>query len=212
MELKCFEFILLIIDFNLFQYIIKEANDMMDVGRLQNFEGKITAQGNLLLHGELLCIEVNNTTFASVSDARASSNGPKQKELQVFLFDQCIIFSEANGKKTQFTNPAYVYKLHIQVSVEGSVLSNWPISQIIPPLQLNKMELKNMSSTASGDRFLIKSTDHKRQGLGFICTGLTPELHKKWFDKIDGILRSQRDFANAIQRPIDYQKILNSNS
>lgn len=88
---------------------------MMDVGRLQNFEGKITAQGNLLLHGSLLCIEVNNTTFASVSDARNSSNGPKQKELQVFLFDQCIIFSEIVGKKTQFTNPAYVYKLHIQV-------------------------------------------------------------------------------------------------
>ena len=79
-------------------------------------------------------------------------------------------------------------------------------------LQMNKMELKNLSSTAAGDRFLIQSTDHKRQGLGYICTGLTPELHKQWFDKIDGILRLQRDFANAIQRPIDYQKILNSNS
>lgn len=89
---------------------------MMDVGRLQHFEGKITSQGNLCLHGSLMCTEVNNTTFASASEARNSSNGPKAKELQVFLFDQCVIFSEIVGKKTQFTNPAYIYKLHIQVN------------------------------------------------------------------------------------------------
>ena len=99
-----------------FQNIIKEANDMMDVGRLQHFEGKITAQGNLCLHGSLMCIEVNNQTFAQVSDPRNSTSAPKPRELQVFLFDQCVIFSEIVGKKTQFTNPAYIYKLHIQVS------------------------------------------------------------------------------------------------
>jgi triple functional domain protein len=44
----------------------------------------------------------------------ASSNF-KGKELQVFLFEQNIIFSEAVGKKTQFTNPVYIHKAHIQV-------------------------------------------------------------------------------------------------
>ena len=39
----------------------------------------------------------------------------KGKELQVFFFDQNIIFSEAVGKKTQFSNPVYIYKAHIQV-------------------------------------------------------------------------------------------------
>jgi hypothetical protein len=39
----------------------------------------------------------------------------KGKELQVFLFEQNIIFSEAVGKKTQFTNPVYIHKAHIQV-------------------------------------------------------------------------------------------------
>lgn len=82
---------------------------MMDVGRLQKFEGKITAQGNLLLHGPLLCTEgINNTE-------RNTSVAIKPRELQVFLFQQSIIFSEIVGKKTQFVNPAYIYKNHIQV-------------------------------------------------------------------------------------------------
>lgn len=85
----------------------------MDVGRLQKFEGKITAQGKLLLHGPLLCTEVD------------SNNGNpsicKPKELQVFLFEQNIILSDIVGKKTQFTNPAYIYKTHIQVGI----INNW---------------------------------------------------------------------------------------
>lgn len=81
----------------------------MDVGRLQKFEGKITAQGKLLLHGPLQCTENSNSTD------RNSSIVPKPKELQVFLFEQNIIFSEIVGKKTQFTNPSYIYKAHVQV-------------------------------------------------------------------------------------------------
>lgn len=82
---------------------------MMDVGRLQKFEGKITAQGNLLLHGPLLCTEGANNA------ERNSSVVIKPRELQVFLFQQSIIFSEIVGKKTPFVNPCYVYKNHIQV-------------------------------------------------------------------------------------------------
>lgn len=83
---------------------------MMDVGRLQKFEGKITAQGKLLLHGPLQCIENSKCTDRNISV------GQKPKELQVFLFEQNIIFSEIVGKKTQFTNPSYIYKAHVQVT------------------------------------------------------------------------------------------------
>lgn len=81
---------------------------MMDVGRLQKFEGKITAQGKLLLHGTIYCVECINSE-------RNTSSMQKPKELQVFLFEQNIIFSDIIGKKTQFTNPSYIYKSHIQV-------------------------------------------------------------------------------------------------
>lgn len=83
---------------------------MMNVGRLQKFEGKITAQGKLLLHGTLFCVETNT------SADRNTSSIQKPKELQVFLFEQNIIFSDIVGKKTQFTNPTYIYKSHIQVN------------------------------------------------------------------------------------------------
>lgn len=91
---------------------------MMDVGRLQKFEGKITAQGKLLLHGPLLCIEGAN------SADRNSSIVPKPRELQVFLFEQNIIFSDIVGKKTQFTNPSYIYKTHIQVCISFHFISS----------------------------------------------------------------------------------------
>lgn len=95
---------------NIFLQIIpKAANDMMNVGRLQKFEGKITAQGKLLLHGTLICVETNNSVDRNASSIQ------KPKELQVFLFEQNIIFSDIVGKKTQFTNPTYIYKSHIQV-------------------------------------------------------------------------------------------------
>lgn len=83
---------------------------MMDLFRLQKFDGKITAQGNLLLHGPLLCTETASNF------ERNSSLAIKPRELQVFLFQQSIIFSEIVGKKTQFVNPSYIYKNHIQVS------------------------------------------------------------------------------------------------
>lgn len=84
---------------------------MMEVGRIQKFEGKITSQGKLLLRGVLLCTENTN-----IQD-RSSSGSHKLKEYNVFLFDQSVIFSEEIGKRKQFQNPLYDYKNHLQVNL-----------------------------------------------------------------------------------------------
>ncbi|XP_058808184.1 triple functional domain protein-like isoform X3 [Phymastichus coffea] len=167
--------------------IPKAANDMMDVGRLQGFDGKITAQGKLLLHGPLMVAEL--TSLPS-----------RGREWQVFLFEQNIIFSEAVGKKTQFTSPAYIYKAHIQV---------------------NKMVLED--SPDDPEKFLIRSTDPRKPNLGFLCycgtpssddssggssSGTTPPRRQEWVETITSILKTQRDFLKAIQSPIAYQKEL----
>ncbi|XP_014237093.1 kalirin isoform X2 [Trichogramma pretiosum] len=161
--------------------IPKAANDMMDVGRLQGFDGKITSQGKLLLHGPLMVAEL-------------SSMPSRGREWQVFLFEQNIIFSEAVGKKTQFTNPAYIYKAHIQV---------------------NKMILEDYPEDP--EKFIIRSTDVKTP-LAFVCYcgAVTNEdsaagigsNRQEWVDQMTSILQTQRDFLKALQSPIAYQKEL----
>lgn len=174
----------------------------MDVGRLQKFEGKITAQGKLLLHGPLLCTEVD------------SNNGNpsiqyKPKELQVFLFEQNIILSEIVGKKTQFTNPAYIYKTHIQVRLKLLRLKLFLFLLIkTVAQQINKMKIEKLSD----NRFLLRSTDPQRQELSFVLTTQTQEQYREWVDKITNILQTQHDFLKAIQSPIAYQKELTKES
>ncbi|EAT47516.1 AAEL001393-PA, partial [Aedes aegypti] len=170
---------------HIMRVVPKAANDMMDVGRLQKFEGKITAQGKLLLHGPLYCVE-----GASSSD-KNSYNAQKPKELHVFLFEQNIIFAEIVGKKTQFTSPSYIYKAHIQV---------------------NKMTLQDLSDQTNGNRFSLCSIDPQRSSLSFICTAPTIELHNEWLNTIRNILQTQNDFLKAIQSPIAYQKELTKDS
>lgn len=81
--------------------VVKTVNDMMVVLRcLQDFDGEITAQGNLCMQGTLNC---------SIDASQ------KQRELQVFLFQQIIIFADIQKAKTQFTSPTYKYRTHIQV-------------------------------------------------------------------------------------------------
>ncbi|KAL0280126.1 UNVERIFIED_CONTAM: hypothetical protein PYX00_001517 [Menopon gallinae] len=155
----------------------KSANDMMHVGRLQGFDGKITAQGKLLLHGPLMCSE----------GIPPQAAGAKAKELQVFLFEQNIIFSEAVGKKTQFIDPMYIYKAHIQV---------------------NKMSLDESYSDEDCCKFAIRSTDPKKVVSGFVCTAANRESRNEWVSTIKNILQTQKDFLKAIQSPIAYQKEL----
>lgn len=73
-------------------------------------QGNITAQGKLLLQEPLVVSEV--------------SGNDKTKELHLFLFEQCVIFSEAVGKKNQFTSPTYNYKAHVQVKGKPLVIVN----------------------------------------------------------------------------------------
>ncbi|XP_024083955.1 triple functional domain protein isoform X2 [Cimex lectularius] len=166
------------------QVVPKAANDMMDVGRLQGFDGKITAQGKLLLHGPLMCSEgISTANF-------------KGKDLVVFLFEQNIIFSEAVGKKTQFTNPVYIYKAHIQV---------------------NKMSLDEGSPTGrekgstsdENEPFVVRSTDPNKPGTAYTCLASSVESRAEWVYQLKNILQTQRDFLKAIQSPIAYQKELN---
>ncbi|KAL3855028.1 hypothetical protein ACJMK2_014258 [Sinanodonta woodiana] len=105
----------------------KAANDMMQVGRLQGFDGKITAQGKLLLQDTLLVAEISSKLTQ-----------PKFKERRVFLFEQIIIFSEMiEKKKGSMSNANYIFKNSIKVnkmSMSEKVEDNDPLKFLLTDL------------------------------------------------------------------------------
>jgi len=161
--------------YNVMKVVCKTINAMMDVRRLQNFEGKIPAQGKLFMHGSLLCIDDLQNFDRNASFVQ------KARELQVFLFEQSIIFSEIVGKRTQFTPPTYNYRSLIQV---------------------NKMSLEELPN----NRFLLKSTDPNRPDVSFVCFAPSVEQNREWIETLRNILKAQHDFLKAIINPIEHQK------
>ncbi|XP_062526260.1 kalirin isoform X6 [Bombyx mori] len=146
--------------------IPKNANLMMNFGRLQGFTGNITAQGKLLLHETMM-----------VSDNPSGTD--KGKELNVFLFEQCVIFSEAVGKRSQFTSPTYNYKGHVQV---------------------NKMELEEAEALGG---FIIHSVSLKKPRHSFLCRAPDGK-RQEWVSTLSNILQSQRIFGEALENPGAY--------
>ncbi|XP_075868965.1 triple functional domain protein isoform X3 [Nelusetta ayraudi] len=115
----------------------KRCNDMMNVGRLQGFEGKIVAQGRLILQ---------DTFVVSDQDGGLLS---RMKERRVFLFEQIVIFSEPLDKKKGFSTPGYLFKNSIKVSWLG--------------LEENaedpcKFTLTSRSSSGNVERYTMHST------------------------------------------------------
>ncbi|XP_045553977.1 LOW QUALITY PROTEIN: kalirin [Salmo salar] len=86
----------------LMSLVPKRCNDMMNLGRLQGYEGKLTSQGKLLQQ-ETFCVWEQDGGVLS-----------RSKDRRVFLFEQIIIFSELLRKGS--SPPGYQYKKSIKVS------------------------------------------------------------------------------------------------
>ncbi|XP_040567429.1 triple functional domain protein isoform X3 [Lepeophtheirus salmonis] len=169
--------------FHVMTIVPNQANDMMDIGRLQGFEGKITAQGKLLYRGPLSCLD----NFSGGPIPNGGGSTAKMKPFTVFLFEQIMIFSETVGKKTQFTSPVYVYVAHFLV---------------------NKMSLEENVDDGHPCKFMIRSTDPARDALNIMCQTDEPESRDKWISIIKKQLQTQMDFLRALQAPIAYHNKL----
>uniref|UniRef100_A0A672Q0W0 non-specific serine/threonine protein kinase n=1 Tax=Sinocyclocheilus grahami TaxID=75366 RepID=A0A672Q0W0_SINGR len=117
----------------------KRCNDMMNVGRLQGFDGKIVAQGRLLLQ---------DTFMVSDQDGGLLS---RMKERRVFLFEQIVIFSEPLDKKKGFSMPGYLFKNSIKVS--------WLGLEESPDNDPCKFILTSRSSTGSTEHYVLHSSN-----------------------------------------------------
>ncbi|KAM4741336.1 rho guanine nucleotide exchange factor 25 isoform 2-T2 [Anableps anableps] len=153
-------------------FVPKRCNDMMNVGRLQGFEGKITAQGKLL----------QQDTF-SVSEQEGNLMS-RARERRVFLFEQLVIFSEPIEKKKGFPLPGYTFKNSIKVSCLG----------VEGPSQEDTccLVLTSRGTDSSITRFIMHAS--------------SPEIQQAWYNDVVQILETQRNFLNALQSPIEYQR------
>ncbi|XP_068102370.1 kalirin isoform X10 [Hyperolius riggenbachi] len=145
----------------------KRCNDMMNLGRLQGFEGKLTAQGKLL----------QQDTFFVVEQEAGLQSRPKER--RVFLFEQIVIFSELLRRGS--SNPGYMFKKGIKMNylvLEGNA-DNDPCKFAL-------------TSRESGERFILQAANH--------------EIKQAWVEDISQVLETQRDFLNALQSPIEYQR------
>ncbi|KAK9410532.1 kalirin [Crotalus adamanteus] len=151
----------------------KRCNDMMNLGRLQGFEGKLAAQGKLLQQ---------DTFYVTEQDSGGLS---RPKERRVFLFEQIVIFSELLRKGS--LTPGYLFKRSIKMTyliLEDNV-DNDPC----------KFALMNRETS---ERFILQSAN--------------PEIQQGWVQDISQVLDTQRDFLNALQSPIEYQRKESSSS
>lgn len=156
-------------------FVPKRCNDMMSLGRLRGFEGKLTAQGKLLGQDTFLVTEPE-------AGGLLSSRG---RERRVFLFEQIVIFSEAlGGGGRGGAQPGYVYKNSIKVSclgLEGNLQGN--------PC---RFALTSRGPEGGIQRYVLQASD--------------PAVSQAWIKQVAQILESQRDFLNALQSPIEYQR------
>ncbi|KAM9342673.1 rho guanine nucleotide exchange factor 25 isoform 2-T2 [Pholidichthys leucotaenia] len=153
-------------------FVPKHCDDMMNVGRLQGFEGKITAQGKLL-HQDTFTVTEHDSSFLS-----------RAKERRVFLFEQLVIFSEPIDRKKGFSLPGYIFKNSIKVSCLG------------------------VEPNVDGDdsRFVLTSRNPDGSVVRFQMQASSPEICRAWVNDVVQILESQRNFLNALQSPIEYQR------
>ncbi|XP_029974506.1 rho guanine nucleotide exchange factor 25 isoform X1 [Salarias fasciatus] len=153
-------------------FVPKRCNDMMNVGRLQGFEGKITAQGKLLQQDTFTVTE-QDSSFLS-----------RAKERRIFLFEQLVIFSEPIDRKKGFSLPGYTFKNSIKVSCLG-----------VEP-----------SPDGDESRFVLTSRNPDGSVVRFQLQAASPDICRAWVNDVVQILESQRNFLNALQSPIEYQR------
>uniref|UniRef100_A0A8C8D5Y7 Rho guanine nucleotide exchange factor 25 n=1 Tax=Oncorhynchus tshawytscha TaxID=74940 RepID=A0A8C8D5Y7_ONCTS len=153
-------------------FVPKRCNDMMNVGRLQGFEGKITAQGKLLQQDTFTVME-QDSSFLS-----------RAKERRVFLFEQLVIFSEPIDRKKGFSLPGYTFKSSIKVSCLG----------VEAPVE------------GEVDRLVLTSRGTDGSVARYVLQAASPEVCRAWVHDVGQILETQRNFLNALQSPIEYQR------
>ncbi|CAJ0568164.1 unnamed protein product, partial [Mesorhabditis spiculigera] len=165
----------------------KACDDMMQVGRLQNFDGNLSAQGKLMYQGTL-----------AISESLGGKLD-KPKDRRIFLFEQSAIVADHIPPKKEFGNPTYIFRSQIMVNkmmLEANVADD-PLKFII------KMDEKKAGASAN-------NVDCGPQP-AFIALSQTPEEKAQWIAAISAQLDQQKTLLAALVDPKRYQSQLAGN-
>ncbi|XP_057559670.1 rho guanine nucleotide exchange factor 25 isoform X2 [Hippopotamus amphibius kiboko] len=138
-------------------------------------------EGKLTAQGKLL----GQDTFWVTEPEAGGLLSSRGRERRVFLFEQIVIFSEALGGGVRGgAQPGYVYKSSIKVSCLG------------------------LEGNLQGDpcRFALTSRGPEGGIQRYVLQTADPAVSQAWIKQVAQILESQRDFLNALQSPIEYQR------
>ncbi len=88
----------------------RQANDMMNVGRIKDLPTNVHQLGELKLQDML---SVSEPISKDTKDAKEVEK--KLKERRVFLFQQAMVFCEEIPAKDKYSSPNYIYKYDLKV-------------------------------------------------------------------------------------------------
>uniref|UniRef100_A0A8C8J1T2 non-specific serine/threonine protein kinase n=1 Tax=Oncorhynchus tshawytscha TaxID=74940 RepID=A0A8C8J1T2_ONCTS len=171
----------------LMSQVPKLCNDMMNLGRLQGYEGKLTSQGKLLQQ---------ETFFVTEQDTGVLS---RSKERRVFLFEQIVIFSELLRKGS--STPGYQFKKSIKVSYLGleEHVENDPCKFVL-------------SCRGSAERFTLQAAnlDIKQVWVQHVSQVLDAQSNFLSGERMSCLTNQIKVYLSrtvkSLQSPIEYQK------
>ena len=88
----------------------RQANDMMNVGRIKDLPTNVHQLGELKLQDMLSVSEPISKETKDVKEVEK-----KLKERRVFLFQQAMVFCEEIPAKDKYSSPNYIYKYDLKV-------------------------------------------------------------------------------------------------
>ncbi|VBB31633.1 unnamed protein product, partial [Acanthocheilonema viteae] len=148
----------------------KACDDMMQVGRLQNFDGNLNAQGKLIYQGTV-----------AISD-NAPSQPFKGKDRRIFLFEQSVIIADCILPKKEFGNPTYIFKSQIMVNkmVLEANLPDEPLRFILKsndPAQPNAF-LAQANTVEEKDEWILKINSQLDQQKTLLAALVDPKRYQ----------------------------------
>jgi hypothetical protein len=149
----------------------RQANDMMNVGRIKDLPTNVHQLGELKLQDML---SVSEPISKETKDAKEVEK--KLKERRVFLFQQAMVFCEEIPAKDKYSSPNYIYKYD---------------------LKINKLQHKEFKRNKEGCQFTFVEVDAGNTRR-VICQCKDDEQYELWVTNVDKVLQRQVDLIIGI--------------